>query len=445
MIWRRVDNLWWTLLLENLLSNKISSLCLRRLTQRPKLMCRPLEHTGLLCLLGAVWSLPISVSLTDAMLMLGALLCLSSEDYRRALGRAFIHPICLTSGLIIFLSLLLSIQTLADWHDWSSRLSKLSKFLELPFVMAAFMRAPHQASAYRGFTLGLIATAALSIGYQCLVQFLPDTASWIFMHRPFHHHFFQAPDTIFHDHIVTSHMMSLGVASILIGKFYKQAWVRSTRWWLGLGLMLMVIFWINESRMGYLLMLTLFGLVCIQTQPKKRLFMALLGLPILAGTLYWSSPTLQTKLQTTWTNVQAHHHNQDDTSIGRRMTLFQNATKLIRDSPIIGCGTGCFHQAYQRFDAHDATKSYFTPENEYLLYGVQWGMFGIIALLAWFSIGFMRSLSLPAPWRHQLQCVLVSVMVSNLSTASISSNSIGTLLIVLTGLILAKDPRNGIE
>lgn len=408
---------------------------------QPKQTRASILSLALRCISAAAVLLPLSVTLTDAALILGSLLGMLNAQFRQTLTTTFKHPVVLFCILLLCLACIGSIHSEASDADLMRRLHKMAKFIYIPFIYAACLQARAYDSLIKRFTWTLVGIAGLTILAKLIWLFCPSIRTFLHTHHVFGRHFLAMPDSLFHDHIVTSHMMSIALAILILAKQSKHNWVSNRTFYPSCLMLLISIFWVNESRMGYLLCLGLLGLVILQTIPWKQGCLLLIGLPVLAGAITLSSSTVQHAIHTTVTHMQSHQHNQDETSIGLRMTLFKNASTMVKQNPWLGCGTGCFHTAYQQFHAKDSTRNYFAPENEYLLYAVQFGVFGALLLLAWFGANLYAARLLSTYPRHILQCVLASVFVSNFSSVSISSNSIGTMLMFFIGLSLAQQTQ----
>ena len=128
-------------------------------------------------------------------------------------------------------------------------------------------------------------------------------------------------------------------------------------------------------------------------------------------------------------------------SAGTRIELYRASLAIIRDSPLLGHGTGSFPKVFADKVRGQATAPSRNPHNEYLHTLVQLGLVGLAALLYLFWTHWRLAPSLASPLEHHLARGLVLTMaVGCLFNSWLMDHTEGLLYAWLTGLLFAGLP-----
>jgi O-antigen ligase len=148
------------------------------------------------------------------------------------------------------------------------------------------------------------------------------------------------------------------------------------------------VFFVLAGRSGQLVGVALLSLAIMWQLPKKyRIVVAVLPFLLMLA-LFVSSPTMRERLTLLKTEVQAYSPQQDtNTSSGVRLTFWRMATQLIAQRPLAGAGVGSWSTEYNRLErqknpAHKNINPNGNPHQEYLYWGVQLGIPGLLLFAA---------------------------------------------------------------
>ncbi|MCZ8256395.1 MAG: O-antigen ligase family protein, partial [Polaromonas sp.] len=155
--------------------------------------------------------------------------------------------------------------------------------------------------------------------------------------------------------------------------------------------------------------------------------------------MFFSSPTVRERLTLLKAEVQAYSQKQDSsTSSGVRLAFWRNAAQIIAQRPLAGAGVGSWSTEYDRLErdknpSHENINPGSNPHQEYLLWGVQLGIPGML-LFAAFMLSVLRdSLKMEAPYARATQSALLALAVACLFNSTLYDGLIGDFFCVLIG------------
>jgi len=150
------------------------------------------------------------------------------------------------------------------------------------------------------------------------------------------------------------------------------------------GLVVVDLFFLVDSSTGVVLFIALGLLFGCQTLSRTKLIWMLLGLALLMTAMYGVSPVFRDAIREDAKTVRVFFDDEERTwtSTGQRIEFYRNSLALFGQAPVLGHGTGRFHEKYAEHVA--GTKQIVTsnPHNEYLMVGVQSGLVGLGILVA---------------------------------------------------------------
>jgi O-antigen ligase len=128
-----------------------------------------------------------------------------------------------------------------------------------------------------------------------------------------------------------------------------------------------------------------------------------------------------------------------------RLDLWQRSLQSLAESPWKGTGVGSWNREFARQEAihakampsNEASKQHHNPHQEYLLWGVEMGLPGILLLCALFVTIYRDSRPLATPERRALQSVLLALLVACLFNCALHDAMIGDFFCITLGLLLA--------
>jgi O-antigen ligase len=150
-----------------------------------------------------------------------------------------------------------------------------------------------------------------------------------------------------------------------------------------LALVLVNLFFLVDSSTGVVLVLSLGLLFGLQTMRRAKLAVMTGSLIVVVAFAFAVSPMFRTATQEDVKAVQEILNGKTTfTPTGERLQFYRNSLTLFSQAPVLGHGTGRFHEKYAEHVA--GTKQVVTsnPHNEYLMVGVQSGLVGLGVLVA---------------------------------------------------------------
>jgi O-antigen ligase len=203
------------------------------------------------------------------------------------------------------------------------------------------------------------------------------------------------------------------------------------------------VLFVLSGRSGHVVAIGMLSLA-IMWQLPKRLRAAVVLLPFaLALVMFFSSSKVSDRLTEVKNEVQTYSTQQKFVgSSGIRLGLWLKAVGIVSDHPLAGLGVGSWSTEYNRLEheknpAHVPIDGNGNPHQEYLQWGVQLGMPGIVLLFGFFAAICYDTLGMPTAVARATQSVLAALMAACLFNSAIYDALIGDFFCVTLGLLLA--------
>lgn len=367
--------------------------------------------------------LPLSTAALMICFSAAVLCCVLAGDWQEKLLILRHNPVAFM--FVVFFSLFLVgfSYTIAPRADAVHMLIKYSKFLLGFFLFSIFRQEKTAVYAFAAFLLATSITLLLS--------YVKFWGPGDFLHR--------FPDSgIFKDHIFTGFLFAFATFC------YAELFFSIKKWWRWFFALLFLfaifnVFFINVGRSGYVVLLSLLLLLAWQHFSWKGFLAAFCISVFLVGCLLWLPANFKEQLHLVNSNIKQYEHGEVNTSVGLRLQFYKNSFSLLQQHPWIGTGTGSFAQDYLKIVNNE---QYVTqnPHNEYLNIAVQFGLMGIMVLLALFGGHWYESNRLPCIKRHMAQAVLVAIAVGSLFNSWLMDVTQGCFYVFFTALLFANLP-----
>jgi len=346
-------------------------------------------------LLGLMFSIPMSVSLSCIFWITVLIIILITPAYRHLLPVILKSPVAISS-----IAFFIFICVACLWSDalLSEKLiivEKYSKFLFFPLLIAAFSQKNLRYQTLHAFLAIMTLTALLSLLKWTGIEFI--------------HWKNGDPDQVFYNHIMTSLMMAYaaytsawffwrstlpevttcafeGVATQDLGSVENKD-VRSDKSacrYLGQSIYALLfilftfqLFFISSGRTGYILYSLLVCLFLWQTLPLKKALIAISISGIFLGIICCQSPVVQQGIENIIHDKIAYQQHDLQTSLGYRLQFHAFSKKLFEEHYLIGNGTAGFWHAYQRDNPIPSWISkHPEPHGQYWLFLSEFGLLG---------------------------------------------------------------------
>lgn len=208
---------------------------------------------------------------------------------------------------------------------------------------------------------------------------------------------------------------------------------------------------ILEGRSGYAVALATISLAVMWAMPRRLRLAALVITPtaILLG-LSLGSAQVQERvskiIDESRTFAMTRQHDIDN-SAGWRLNAWHRSVQAIGEKPWIGNGVGAWTTAAKRFEGATATQIFgdgnlSNPHQEYLLWGVELGLGGLVLFVA-LLVGMARdALTFPTRVKYAALSVLAAMAVACLFNSTLYDDLMGDFFCVSLGLLFAYGIRS---
>ncbi len=203
------------------------------------------------------------------------------------------------------------------------------------------------------------------------------------------------------------------------------------------------VFFVLMGRSAHVISIVLISIAIMWELPKKyRPLIVLLPFMLAAG-LFFASSKVRDRLTLVQTEVSAYSDKQKSvTSSGIRLNLWSTALQAIGEHPVAGSGIGSWSTQFNRLQrekdpAHIDIAGNGNPHQEFLLWGVQLGIPGILLFTALLFSMWRDTLKMATPYARATQSTLLALAVACLFNSSLYDAQIGDFFCVLIGLLLA--------
>ena len=203
------------------------------------------------------------------------------------------------------------------------------------------------------------------------------------------------------------------------------------------------VLFVLEGRSGHLVAIALLSMAIMWALPKKyRLLVILLPFLIALG-VYAGSVKVHERANLMISEASAFGNDTNRaTSTGIRLGFWSDAIHIIKEHPWGGTGAGSWSTQYNQLERarnakHVDIAGNGNPHQEYLLWGVQLGVPGLLLFCTLIAAMFRDSFKLERPFKRTSQSVIVAFAVACMFNSSLYDALIGDFFCVLLGLLFA--------
>ena len=207
------------------------------------------------------------------------------------------------------------------------------------------------------------------------------------------------------------------------------------------------VFFILEGRSGHVTAIVLMSLAVMWEMPKRYRAFVLIVPFVLVLALYVASPKVQNRLEIVKLELQTfslEEQNGDDysSSSGTRLFFWSRAIQSISENPWFGSGIGSWSSEFNRIEklrnpSHRDIAPQGNPHQEYLQWGVQLGVPGVLMLVILMLFILRDTLAFDMQIARAAQACLAALAIACLFNSSIYDALIGDFFCLLLGLLLA--------
>ncbi|NDP61509.1 MAG: O-antigen ligase family protein [Polaromonas sp.] len=208
------------------------------------------------------------------------------------------------------------------------------------------------------------------------------------------------------------------------------------------------VFFVLMGRSAHVVSIVLISVAIMWELPKKYRFVIVVLPLLLAAGLFFASSKVRDRLTLVQTEVSAYSTQKTAiTSSGIRLDLWNTALQSIDEHPVAGSGVGSWSTQFNRLQheknpAHIDIAGNGNPHQEFLLWGVQLGIPGILLFIALLFSMWHDTLKMATPYARATQSTLIALAVASLFNSSLYDAQIGDFFCILLGLLLALGHKN---
>lgn len=241
--------------------------------------------------------------------------------------------------------------------------------------------------------------------------------------------------------------------SIMFGAVAAVFWhLRAEKLWpqgLGIGLALLAlanVFLVLKGRSGYAIALTSLALAAMWAMPRRLQLLTLILTPVLVlSGLSLGSAQVQERVLKIWhesKNYAQAPQQETESSSGWRLNAWRRSLQAIQEQPLNGYGVGSWTPAVKRQEGNAAERIFgagnnSNPHQEYLLWGVELGIAGILLLCALLACVVRDALRFSTACKRATLSVTAAIAIACLFNSALYDDLMGDYLCVSLGLLLA--------
>lgn len=208
------------------------------------------------------------------------------------------------------------------------------------------------------------------------------------------------------------------------------------------------VFFVFVGRTGQLVGLTMIALAVFWALPR-RYRLASIAIPPLIAMLAFGLGAIPQRFITAGSEVSSYMDKPAAiTSTGVRLYFWKTSLEAIAQKPVAGSGVGSWTTEYNKIERlknadFEALKVASNPHQEFLLWGVQLGVGGVLLLMAFLGAVMKDLLKMDEPVARAGQSVLAALAVSCLFNSSLYDANIGSFFCLTLGVLLAYGTHDG--
>jgi O-antigen ligase len=196
-----------------------------------------------------------------------------------------------------------------------------------------------------------------------------------------------------------------------------------------------------QGRTGHMVAIVLITLAVMWALPARWRIGALLAPLLLVLGMYATSSRFHDRFNAVATETSAFSDaGNSQTPSGERLNYWHRSLQAIAERPLYGFGVGSWNAQYRRLDAGRGaphTLQIRNPHQEFLLWGVEAGLGGIVLLCYLMFAACKDAMSMAPPIRHAVHSVVAALVVACCFNSSLFDGAIGDFFCVTLGLLLA--------
>lgn len=376
-----------------------------------------LNNASYYCLLLAIFSIPFSTAAMNVLFALTVLLVWISGDWQRKWQAMSSNPIVWYAMLLFALYIIGLLYSDGSWHQRLHGLGKYHKLLLIPLLTPLFVKPKWQDRAIKTFVIAMLIVMLVNYldYFYIILKGLPIPQGGVFK-----------------NHSTGNLLMAVTVYLLLWLAKHQVKY----RWRLGLLAVFAIyhVLFLNQGRIGYLVLAALLILFCWQNLSwQKFLALCVLGLVIIFIMVKFIPAANHLADNLIKGGV---HRSAAKVSNNARIHQTKMSWKIIKANSVVGVGTGGYANAYSHVAISNNDHS-DNSQSQYLQTWVELGTLGLLVLLLFLVQQWRYGLQLSPALKEFSQALVVMQIVASFTLAILQDTTESHFFAVMIALCFA--------
>lgn len=201
------------------------------------------------------------------------------------------------------------------------------------------------------------------------------------------------------------------------------------------------VLFVMNGRSGHVVLIALISLAIMWELPKSYRLLAVAVPFVVLLAVMLGSTLVRDRMMAVGQEINSYATaGKINSSSGERLNYWSRSLESMSQHPVIGSGVGSWNAEYRRLDQGKGSadsQNVRNPHQEYLLWGVEAGVIGILLLLNILLAVYRDALRMNTPMARATQSVLAAMALVCLFNSSLFDATIGDFFCVTLGLMLA--------
>lgn len=320
------------------------------------------------------------------------------------------------------------VYTTATPQEIWMHLNKYSKFLFVLVAISLLHEARWRERCWQAFSAAMLFT--LASVYAGIWLDLPWSVT--------HNKGWGVDHTVFKDYISQGVMMSFFVVLSLQRAIAVTSKGRCILWAAIALLGILSITHLSGGRTGYLSLGAALLVFSLMSVPSRWRISAFVGLVLATALMVGTSPQLRGRVAQALAEAE-HHSAHDFSSIGQRLYFWRRAAGLIEERPVLGWGTGAYHRQFCRVadDQGWCGAGRFHPHNQFLFFGVEYGLVGLLAFLFYLARPIRHAVQQDRPQKAMILSFMAIFVMGSMTHGSLWLSTENHFFTFMLALLMA--------